>query len=93
MGACNTHYCVPVPRPVVCGEGGGGGHMAKRDVYEPHRPDAPGPNAWHNTGQRGGCTGEGKILYGGFSAGENSARGIFRTCPKNQGENSAPPKS
>ena len=37
--------------------------------------------------------GGGGILYGDFSAGENSAWGKFRTCPKNQGENSAPPKS
>ena len=37
--------------------------------------------------------GGGEILYGDFSAGENSAWGKFRTCPKNQGENSAPPKS
>ena len=59
--------------------------------------DAPrGPwylKVWVSSTARRPNTGEGKILYGGFSAGENSAWGIFRTCPKNQGENSAPPKS
>ena len=39
------------------------------------------------------ATGGGEILYGDFSAGENSAWGKFRTCPKKSGENSAPPKS
>ena len=89
-----TYPFLPGTRGIVVGERRKTSHISggRGCTYRPNlKPHFVTPPPLHSNVFT--HTGGGGILYGDFSAGENSAWGKFRTCPKNQGENSAPPKS